>query len=269
MQDQRAKDLLSDFEVYLKSDRVKRSTLKTYIPEATRFLKSIKKETFDESDARAYLANLYNMKDNTANKIYYALTALFKSQDITFNMDPPPIDDNPFQPTIRQDEMPALITAVKESGDSNERGALALSTIYGVRRVEIWQASENDLNHKDKTITIHAAKKGRERTHLVPNTIWDHIAGYDFVPRSDQGYADLFWGMIEKAKLDLSNGFGFHSIRRALYTGLTGKVDFLFRHEFLRWRIQGINLAMIYDQNPPAQIDQKVFAKHPFLKCWR
>ncbi|MBA7660848.1 hypothetical protein ES703_68854 [subsurface metagenome] len=269
MEKQRIEDLLQDFDIYLKSARVRPSTLKTYIPEVTRFLGTIKGEEFDESDGRAYLANLYSMKDRTANKIYYALLALFKSQNITFNMEPPQIVDNPFQPTIRQDEMPKLITAVKEGGDSNERGALALSTVYGVRRVEIWRASENDLNLEDRTITIHTAKKGRERTHLIPDEVLDHISGYDFVPRSDQWYADLFWGMIKKTGLDLPKGYGFHSIRRALYTGLTSKVDFLFRHEFLRWRIRGINIAMIYDQNPPAQIDRIVFDNHPFLKFWR
>ncbi len=242
MEKQRINDLLRDFDIYLKSIRRKPSTINYYIPEAARFLDSIKGEKFDESDSRAYLANLSNMKDGTARKIHYVLRALFKSQDITFNVDPPPMEDNPFQPTIRQD---------------------------GVRRVEIWRASENDLNREDKTIVIHTAKKGRTRTHLIPDEVLDHISGYDFVPRSDPWYATLFWGMIKKAGLDLPKGYGFHSIRRALYTGLTGKVDFLFRHEFLRWRIRGINIAMIYDQNPPAQIDQIVFANHPFLGCWR
>ncbi|NVM22253.1 MAG: hypothetical protein HWN68_10800 [Desulfobacterales bacterium] len=269
MDEQQINDLLQNFDIYLKSVRVKPSTLRTYIPEASRFLKSIKGKEFDESDGRAYLANLYSMKDSTANKIYYALLALFKSQNIRFEMDPPQIVDSPFQPTIRPDEMPTLITAIKESGDPNERGALALSTIYGVRRVEIWRASENDLNREDRTITIHTAKKGRVRTHLIPDEVLDHISGYDFIPRSDQTYANLFWGMIKKAGLDFPKGYGFHSIRRALYTGLTGKVDFLFRHEFLRWRIRGINLAMIYDQNPPAQIDKIVFDNHPFLGAWR
>lgn len=269
MQDQKTEDLLSDFDVYLKSIRVKPSTLRTYIPEARRFLASVKGTEFDESDGTAYMANLYKMKDNTARKIYYVLMAIYKSQRIPFNMDPPPPEDNPFQPTIRQDEMPALITAIQESGDSNERGALALSTIYGIRRVEIKRASENDLNRDDKTITIHTAKKGRVRTHLIPEGILNPISGFDFVPRSDQGYADLFWGMIKKARLDLPKGYGFHSIRRALYTGLTGKVDFLFRHEFLRWRIRGIDIGIIYDQTTPAQIDQIVFAKHPFLGAWK
>lgn len=262
-------DLLKDLETHLKSIRVKPSTLKTYIPEANRFLNSVKGTTFDESDARAYLANLYNMKDNTARKIHYSLTALFKSQNIPFNMDPPPMADNPFQPSIRLDEMLALITAVKESGDPNERGVLALSTVYGVRRIEIRRASENDLNRDDKTITIHTAKKGRQRAHLIPDEILDHLFKFDFIPRSDQGYANLFWGMIKRAGLELPKGYGFHSIRRALYTGLTGKVDYLFRHEFLRWRVRGIDIGMIYDQNSPAQIDQIVFDKHPFLGAWR
>lgn len=269
MEKQRINDLLRDFDIYLKSVRRKPSTLKTYIPEANRFLKSIKGNDFDESDGRAYLANLYSMKDSTAKKIHYVLTALFKSQNIPFNMEPPQIVDPPFRPTIRGDEMPKLITAVKESGDSNERGALALSTVYGVRRVEIRRASENDLNHEDRTIVIHTAKKGRERTHLIPDEVLGPIFGYDFKPRSDQGYANLFWGMIEKAGLDLPKGFGWHSVRRSLYTGLTGRVDFLYRHEFLRWRIRGINLAMIYDQTSPAKIDKIVFSQHPFLKYWR
>lgn len=269
MQKQQLDDLLKDFDIYLKSRRVKPSTIKYYILGAHKFLKSIKGEDFEEADYRAYLANLPNMKDGTARKIHYVLRALFKSQDITFNADPPRTEDNPFQPTIGQNEMPTLITAVKESGNSNERGALALSTTYGVRRVEIWHAEEKDINRNDKTITIHTAKGGRDRTHLIPDEVLDHITGYDFVPMSGPSYAHLFWGMIKKAGLDLPKGYGFHSIRRALYTGLTGKVDYLFRHEFLRWRIREINLAMTYDQHTPAQIDRIVFDNHPFLKWWR
>ncbi len=270
MQDQKTRELLSDFEIYLKSARVKRSTLRTYIPEVTRFLGTLKGDEFDESDGRAYLANLYSMRDNTARKIYYALFALFKSQKIPFEMTVPPMEENPFQPTIRQEEMPVLITAVKEAGDPDERGALALSTTYGVRRVELRRASENDLNRDDKTITIHTAKKGRVRTHLIPEEILDHISGYDFKSRSDQSWADLFKKMTRRAGLEFGKGFGWHSIRRALYTELTqANVGFLHIHEFLRWRIRGINLGMIYDQTPPAEIDRIVFEKHPFLAAWR
>ncbi len=261
--------MLSDFEIYLKSKRVKRATLRTYVPEANRFLKSVKGDEFDESDGRAYLANLYSMRDNTARKIYYAMAALFKSQKIPFEMEPPQMEANPFQPTIKQDEMVRLITAIKETGDSEEKGCLSLSSIYGLRRIEIKRASETDIDLDKGTIRIHTAKGGRERVHLIPEEIVDYITGYEFVPKSDQGYADLFWRMVKKADLNLQKGFGFHSIRRALFTNLTGKTDLLLNYEYLRWKIRGLNIAMIYNQTPPAEIDKKIFEVHPFLPAWK
>lgn len=259
---------LDNFEIHLKSERVRQATLKTYIPIIKKFLPSIEHDDIDESDARAYLANLYDLKDNTVYKIYYALRSFYKSQNIPFNMDPPPMSDHPYRPTIGLDEMPKLITTIKERGDPVERGILAQSSVYGIRRIEIMNVSKNDINHDDRTITIRAAKGGRERVHLIPDEIYNCIMEFDFVHKSDQTYANIFWSMVKKAGLELTKGYGFHSIRRALYTGLTGKVDFYLRHEFMRWRTREINLDLIYDQTPPAQIDKIVFENHPFLKLW-
>jgi integrase len=267
--DEAGKSLLDSFEVYLKSQRVSPSTLKTYMQAIKPFVKSIKDPlSIDEEDARMFLATLYDGEQNTAYKVHYALAAFFKSQHIPFNIPAPQMNPHPKRLMITPDDMHTLITSTKEAGDLNEKGILAMSSTYGVRKIELLRMNKNDLNIANKTILIRTAKGGRERVHLVPDVVFNYIAGYDFLPRSGGSLRNMFWSMVRRAGLVLDKGYGFHSIRRALFTGLEGKVDYFYRHEFMRWWERSFNLDSIYSQTPPAKIDELVFKAHPFLPFW-
>lgn len=267
--DEAGRSRLDGFEVYLKSQRVSPSTLKTYLQVVRPFMASIKDPlSIDEEDARNYLAKMYGGEQNTAYKIHYALAAFFKSQHISFEIPAPKMNPHPKRLMIIPDDMHKLITSTKEAGDLNEKGVLALSSTYGIRKIELLRMSKNDFNIAARTILIRTAKGGRERVHLVPDAVFNYIAGYDFLPRSEGSLRNMFWSMVRRAGLVLDKGYGFHSIRRALYTGLSGHVDYFYRHEFMRWGDRQLNLDAIYDQIPPAQIDELVFKAHPFLPFW-
>ena len=258
---------MARFEIYLKSARVTTDTLKTYLPVAKKFLSSV--VGLDEDAFRTYMANSYELKNNTALRNYYALRALYKSQNIQINVPAPPVEDHPNQPTLEPTAIQRLIVATKAGGNSTERGLVALATTYGLRRKEMRQLTRGDLNYDGRTITIRAVKHGRERAHIIPEPILDFVINYDFKLRSQTEYATIFWAVVRRANLALAPGFGWHSIRRALFTGFTtNELDYFLRHEFMRWQIRGMNLDQIYSQNPPAQIDKKAFEKHPFLPFW-
>jgi len=264
-----AQSRLDGFEVYLKSQRVSPSTLRTYRQVVIKFLESIKDPlSIDEEDARTFLAKIYGGEQNTAYKVHYALAAFFKSQHIPFEIPAPKMNPYPKRTIITPDDMHTLITSTKEAGDFNEKGILALSSTYGVRKIELLRANKNDLNIVNRTILIRTAKGGRERVHLVPDAVFNYIAGYDFLPRSEGSLRNMFWSMVKRAGLTLDKGYGFHSIRRALYTGLSGQVDYFYRHEFMRWYDRQLSLDAIYEQMPPAKIDALVFKAHPFLPFW-
>jgi len=261
---EKVQDYLNNFEMFLKSERVKPKTITNYLSTTRRFLVPINGGfVLNDGLARVYLANMYEAKNNTVRATYYALRSFYRSQDIPFNISLPEGEANPYRPTLDLVEIQRLIIAVLEGGTEEERGVLSLSTTYGIRRVEIPRTARND-----HTVTIRAAKGGRIRTHLIPDEIYNNLATYDFTPRSGWYYSDLFGKMTDRAGLDLKRGYGFHSIRRALYTGLMGKVNYFFQHEFMRWSSRELNLDMIYNQMPPAEIDKLVFAAHPFLKMW-
>ena len=265
--------VLSSFDVYLKSNRVMPDTIKTYTPIAKKFLTSVAGDVLDEEAFRVYQANNYSAANNTARKTHYALSALYKSQNIPIHIEAPAKEFEPKRKTINPGDMERLIIAIKAGGDSTERGLLALSSTYGLRRKELRYMVREDLDYDNRTIKVRTAKHGRGRIHLIPDCIFDFISNYDFKLRSDMEYHNIFWGMVKQAGIKLEAGFGWHSIRRALYTGfVTNGVDWYLRYEFMRWRLMGGfgdgGMDNIYTRITPGEIDKMVFEKHPFLKWW-
>ena len=261
--------LLGSFEVYLKSERVAPTTLRDYMSTARNFLSKMPNDDLDELAFRTFQANHYGGSNNTALKNHYVAASLYKSLGIPFNVHAPDPEDNPNRPTIKPDDMKLLIVAMKAGGNSTERGLLALSSMYGLRRIELRHLERKDINFDEQTITIRAAKKGRIRAHLIPDCVFDFITNYDYESKCNTDYANIFKDMVRKSGLILDKGFGWHSIRRAVYTGLVANgVDYFIRHEFMRWRSRELDLDLIYSQNTPAQIDTMVFERHPFLSTW-
>lgn len=267
MEQDRAQRILNLFEVYLKSERANPDTIKTYVAAARRFLDVA--DNLNEESFRAFQANNYALKNNTALRNYYALKALFASQNAAFKVKAPPAENQPRRPMINPDDMKRLILAIKAGGNSTERGLLALSSTYGLRRKEMMLLNRADIDYNNKTITVRSVKRGRERVHLIPDCVFGFITNYDFKLRNNVDFAELFWSCINQAGISAPAGSGWHSIRRALYTGLKQNgLDYAYRFEFMRWRIRELTLDQTYGQTSPADIDREAFLKHPFLKWW-
>jgi len=198
-------------------------------------------------------------------------------------------------PQIREDRIQApalhpatigrLITRVRAEGDTDEKAFLALSTTYGLRRVEMVNLESNDIRLKDKTIHIVTAKHGRERTHLIPEVIIPFLAGYDFSQKRSENFLFTLWYRIEhKIKLPHTDQVGWHSIRRSLNTMLLRKLQESSVMSFLRWKQrtsshmpfrysaqrfvgeEGETTEVVGDA---LDVDNEIFGVHPFLEFWR
>jgi len=269
-----------------------------YLRHASEFINATDGDFSRESITRwlASLKKKRNYSDGSLNFAFrVARTVFTRSQRI--------LEEEGFEwpfrrgesPQIREDQVkaPALdpgiiseaITAVKEEGSPEEKAFLALSTTYGLRRVEMVELGAADLRVKDKTIHIATAKHGRERTHPVPEEILPYLSVYDFNHSRSDYFVFALWYQIEnRIKLPHTEQVGWHSIRRTLNTLLEPLVSRNTLNSFMRWK-QRTSADMSYRysavrfvgrEGMTTQVvgdaltgDNQVFAVHPFLEHWR
>jgi integrase len=158
---------------------------------------------------------------------------------------------------------------------------LALSTVYGLRRSELRQVRQEDIDFKSKTILIHTAKHGRERLHKLPDEIIPYISKYDWPPVSDhwvgRAFAEIEWA----AGREHIHETGFHSFRRTVVTEVGTHCTQLVVHRFFRWAsvsmeqqytaARYIGLETGDEHNVGGEdlsSDKLVFEHHPFIKAW-
>ena len=201
----------------------------------------------------------------------------------------PPIGQrDEIKPALAPEVVKMMIAAAKDSKlDGDEACFLALSTIYGLRRVEMCDLRSGDFDFKQNHVFVSTIKMGRQRYHLIPAEIEPYLQKHDFEKHyTDTAMSQMFWRIINKSGLESfqSEKLGWHSIRRALVTLLhQAGVDPFTVHQFMRWKGAERELAMDSRYHAThfiglegtkvvaleAQSDKEVFKKHPLLKLWR
>jgi len=194
-------------------------------------------------------------------------------------------EDNIQAPALDPDIIREQIYTIKKDGEPDERAFLAISTIYGTRRIEMVELTEPDVRLRDKTIHIATVKHGRERTHLIPEEIIPYLKGYDFSKqRSEFGLFTLWYRIENKISLAHTDQVGWHSIRRTLNTLLLDQLPETTVMSFMRWK-QRTSSHMPYRYSAQRYVgregtttkvvgdakdtDTKIFKVHPFLEYWR
>ena len=177
------------------------------------------------------------------------------------------------RPVLSLDEMRAMKTWAEAHGDIESRAFLALSTVYGLRCQEIADLDESSfLERKDK-VRILTVKGGETRVHLVPPELRSTLILHTFQQKTPRYCGMLFRRMRLNTGGDPNERVGWHSIRRALVTGLMRVgLDPIVIGSFLRWKFKVADIPQMiatYDRRPPEEIDQAVFDVHPFLDLWR
>ncbi|MBA7582299.1 hypothetical protein ES708_24227 [subsurface metagenome] len=171
------------------------------------------------------------------------------------------------RPFLNHDEVCEMIRRAKVFCNEGELAYLALSTTYGLRRVEL-----ASLEVGDGMVTVDTVKGGVVTTHIIPDQIKPYIGGYH---HTDTRYMSLIFQRIcRKVGMDFEGkGFGWHAIRRSLATELlVQEVSALNIIRFMRWSdslARGeFGMLVIYAKRNQAKIDRAIFEVHPFLPVW-
>ena len=232
------------------------------------------KESYDRADVIAFLAHLRKRKllQSTIQKDLKAIRVIARAQGWTFPELPlTKVSPDQVKRTIfSRDDVISLITMGKKLLSQNDLCYLALSTVYGLRRIEMFRlnaASFPDENH----LIVHTAKGGRKTTHIIPPEIAPYLKY--FTPHQPDSLTHMFHRIVVATGLKATGGYGWHSIRRSLATELVlSDASSINVMRFIRWTEAAIKrelgMLAIYAQKDQGRIDQAVFRIHPFLPYW-
>lgn len=173
------------------------------------------------------------------------------------------------RPILDKDRVISLILTGKHLLPKTWLSYLALSTTYGLRRIEMARLKPSDLT--SKTLTVHTAKGGVKTTHLLAPEIAPYIEGFE--PYKDDSLTHIFHKMMVRTGFKADGGFGWHSLRRALVTELIlAGASALNVLRFMRWSDASargeFGMLATYAKKDQTRIDEEIFQIHPFLPFW-
>lgn len=236
------------------------------------YLREVGDEAFTRQGVTKFLAMLKDKPGNYRRWCYSVIRRLFEtnSQEWPFGKGvpekTPPREMN--APAMPPEDVVILIESSREKLEPWETGVIALSTAYGLRIGEIMAVRPEDV--ADSTIFIRTKKKGDQRDMILPAECREYIkawAGLEERPANTTMFP-AFHRMARVCRVPTESGMGYHSVRRALITGLqmSGVPEFLIMR-FLRWRMSASQFGMLptYSKIPDEVVDKFVFSLHPFL----
>ena len=263
-----------------------------------RFLNFSKGDT-DGAALRKYTENLLDRYGpNSVRRVHLtAIRRFYKINGLEWPLDsrelPKVREIDIYKPALAEEDIIDLILAVKAkpSWPPEYAALLALSSIYGMRRIELSETTPQTINLKDRLLYVETAKHGRERTHVLPDAIMPYLkAALPYLPINPSQVSKSFprlWDRAMPAGRTRPAEVGYHSIRRSLVRLLVmnGAPTPAVRN-YLRWKrggSDGDDMLGLYfstnvvssrgtseqqQNNPDKQTDEIVFKAHPFLKYW-
>ncbi len=189
-------------------------------------------------------------------------------------------------PVIPIEELKVTIEGAKNSKVPPDLSSLvAVSTIYGLRRIEMIELVPEFLDLDKGTLRVVTAKHGRAREHLIPDEIKPYLSAYPFGKYTEFKLSQVYHEIKKTVGLPSVYGEGFHSVRRALTTALSYIFPEPIVEDFMRWRKpKTMRMVRHYWTPPSSQVVEKivfglepfptyggelVYGKHPFLDFWR
>lgn len=260
-----------------------------YVPKARRFLKECRGD-FSRRAVERHLARLQRegYADGYVDLVFRTLKRFYRVNGLVW----------PFKrgegPVIREREVfapaldPAMVGRLIKGAQqglltSQEAALVALSTVYGLRRGEMAALDAKSVDLANQLIYVETAKHGRQRYHLIPPEILPHLANHRFSPISATKASLAYYSAEEKAGLPRIREVGWHAVRRILCRLLVDAgLPLPTVWDFLRWKrsdqmmvARYYSVTVVGDTSRPElsradrEIDEAVFAAHPFLPLWR
>lgn len=231
---------------------------------------------YARADIILYLGHLRarGLCQNTINKNLKPIKLLFELLGDTFpKLSLPRVKDTDvLRPAFTHDQVCQLVSRGKEVLDADELEYLAMSTTYGLRRVELARVSPGAA---DSHVSITTVKDGPLVSQLIPDEIRPYLGHVKL--RSVDSLTRIFHSICSKTAVEISSEYGWHSLRRALTVDLVLlDLSALNIVRFLRWSETTVRrtfgMIPVYagmDQIMQDKVDRGVFKVHPYLALWR
>jgi integrase len=231
------------------------------------------KESYDRADVVKFVAELRQegMKQSSINARLKPLRLLCQIQNWDGGFPrlamPKVRDSEVNRPSFSLDEVVHIISKAKEVCNERELSFLAAASVYGLRREEV-----GTLEVSDGHVKVHTAKDGEVAFQIIPDAIKGYMKGYR-VCRDVRYMTRVFQSIMGKVGLEVTRGYGCHSIRRALATELALRgVSALTIVRFMRWSDSSLKgefgMLVVYARCEQDKIDRSIFEVHPFLRVW-
>ena len=231
------------------------------------------KEKYARADVTAFLSHLRkrDILQSTIDKDLKAIKLLSQIQGWDFpKLSLRRVSPDEIRRTIlSKDVIGGMITMGKQLLTDVELCYLALSTTYGLRRIEMMRL--RPASFTPSTITVDTAKGGSKTTHLTPPEIAPYLPAFRCYKADSLTH--MFHRIATKAGINTGAGYGWHSIRRSLATELVlAEASALNILRFIRWAEPSIKrefgMLAIYVKKDQERIDTEIFKMHPFLPYW-
>lgn len=246
-------------------------TKRVYRSVMSNFLRSTgKMQGWTAADVKEYFAKeLESGRSKAYLRFQYtALKPLFSHFDaripVPRGIIRPPKMDEIHAPALDPDQVAVMITcAVQGELEPADTALLAAATIWGFRRSEL----ANLKITSEGFVTVDAAKTGAPRMHLIPDVIWPALDGYEQMPMLR--VSERFHVIRKAAKIRNVKGLGWHAIRRAVATALwESGVPGPTINAYMGWSPASRYSAARYYRPRARDVDQAVYAVHPYLPYW-
>lgn len=204
---------------------------------------------------------------------YYGVKSIHDYLDLPFPTlkvrDLPRVSARPIaRPFLELEEAEAMISWVKDFGNDLEKLMVAMSSVYGLRRVEMSTLTKESFNQPGR-VFIQTAKHGVPREHVIPEILDKFIQpGIKYLPVGTVHSLTVLYNQIsEKMGRARGNREGWHSFRRTLASALVraGFSEIEIKH-FMRWS-DNTSMVFIYTSSLRDD-DSRVFDRHPMLRMW-
>lgn len=254
------------------------------------FLKYAERQPIDKAVVFRYLERLRRQgySDGSVNKAYRIVARLLKLNglEILARKDAPLIRETHVNaPALHPDVIRDMILARAQLPDRHA-AFLAMGTVFGLRRSEILGLTKASFDWTSNLVFVASLKGSRQRYHSIPSEIREVLQAYDWDQVVTPYQANkVLWDIGEAVGVPLAGTeANWHAIRRTLDTLLLdqpGLSEAAVR-DFLRWKAAGMTaryysarrfvgregVTMVMGASEKEQ-DEKIFAVHPFLPCWK
>lgn len=235
------------------------------------------KAKYEREDVIKFLVDCRRrgLNQNSINSVLRPIKLMAEIQGWDFpRLSMPKVRDSDMRrPLLSAGEVCLLIRRGKEVLVGRELAYVALSTTYGLRRGELGTVGLKKDGEGNGSVVVRTVKGGPETKHIIPYEIKEYLEMYSGI--GDNYVTKVFGQIMRKCDIELNGpGYGWHSVRRALVTGLVGaEVGMLNIVRFMRWSDRHLrsefDMVAVYACRDQGKIDRAIFEAHPFLNFWK